>query len=169
MRSLSEVLGVVTQDPFLLHASIAENLLFARPEATVAQIVEAARIAQLHDLIAALPDSYDTVVGERGHRFFRRARDSVSPWRAPSCAIPGSCCSTRRRARSTNHRPERAVVEALARPGKPRTTITIAHACRPAPSRPDRRAGPRDGGRERNARNLLARDGAYARLVRKAA
>lgn len=78
VRSLSDILEVVTQDPFLLHASIAENLLFARPEATVADLVKAARIAQLHSLIAALPDGYDTIVGERGHRFSGGERKRLS-------------------------------------------------------------------------------------------
>jgi len=61
-------MGIVFQDTFLFHASIRDNLLYARPEATEAQMVAAARAAHMHDFIASLPDGYDTVVGERGHR-----------------------------------------------------------------------------------------------------
>ena len=67
-RSLSDALGVVTQETFLLHASIAENLRFARPDATDADLEEAARTAQVHDVIAALPQGYDTPISQAGNR-----------------------------------------------------------------------------------------------------
>jgi ATP-binding cassette subfamily B protein len=66
--SLASQLGVVFQDTFLFHASIAANLRYARPDASDADLVHAATAAHLHEFIAALPDGYDTVVGERGHR-----------------------------------------------------------------------------------------------------
>ena len=69
LQDLASVVGVVSQEAYLLHASIADNLRFARPDATDADIVAAARAAQIHDLIVALPQGYDTVVGERGYRF----------------------------------------------------------------------------------------------------
>ena len=67
--SLADLVGVVSQETYLFHASVRENLRFARPDATDEEIEEAARAAQIHHVIAALPDGYDTVVGERGYRF----------------------------------------------------------------------------------------------------
>ena len=67
--SLAATVGVVSQETYLFHASVRENLRFARPDATDEEIEEAARAAQIHDLIASLPEGYDTVVGERGYRF----------------------------------------------------------------------------------------------------
>jgi ATP-binding cassette subfamily B protein len=68
LASLTRRLGIVFQDAFLFHASIADNLRYARPEATDADLVAAAKAAHLHELISSLPDGYDTIVGERGHR-----------------------------------------------------------------------------------------------------
>jgi len=66
--SLTRQLGMVFQDTFLFHASVADNLRYALPEATADDLVAAATAAHLHEFISALPDGYDTVVGERGHR-----------------------------------------------------------------------------------------------------
>jgi ATP-binding cassette subfamily B protein len=66
--SLHAAIGVVAQDPHLFHESVAANLRYARPDATAAQLEEACRAARIHDVIAALPDGYDTIVGERGYR-----------------------------------------------------------------------------------------------------
>jgi len=68
LTSLRAAIGVVAQDPHLFHTSIADNLRFARPSAPDDDLVEACRAARIHDTIAALPDGYDTVVGERGYR-----------------------------------------------------------------------------------------------------
>ena len=68
LTSLRRSIGVVSQDPHLFHESIGDNLRYAAPEATDAQMIAAARAARIHDTIAALPDVYDTVVGERGYR-----------------------------------------------------------------------------------------------------
>jgi ATP-binding cassette, subfamily B, bacterial len=68
LDSWTRQLGIVFQDTFLFHASIADNLRYARPDATDADLVAAARAAHLHELIESLPDGYDTIVGERGHR-----------------------------------------------------------------------------------------------------
>jgi ATP-binding cassette subfamily B protein len=68
LESLRRHIGIVFQDTFLFHASIRENLLYARPDASEDEMIAAARAAYVHEFIAGLPDGYDTVVGERGHR-----------------------------------------------------------------------------------------------------
>jgi ATP-binding cassette subfamily B protein len=68
LATLRRAIGVVSQDPHLFHESIGDNLRYAKPDATPAELVEACRAARIHDTIAALPDGYDTVVGERGYR-----------------------------------------------------------------------------------------------------
>lgn len=68
LASLADAVGMVTQDPHLFHESIAVNLRYARPDATDEELVAACRAARIHDVIARLPDGYDTVVGERGYR-----------------------------------------------------------------------------------------------------
>ena len=68
LESLRAHIGIVFQDTFLFYASIRDNLLYARPDATEDELVAAARAAYLHDFVATLPDGYDTIVGERGHR-----------------------------------------------------------------------------------------------------
>ena len=68
LQSVSDAIGVVSQDPHLFHESIGANLRYARPDATDAEVEEACRAARIHDVIAALPEGYDTVVGERGYR-----------------------------------------------------------------------------------------------------
>jgi ATP-binding cassette subfamily B protein len=68
LASLTASIGIVTQDPHLFHDTIISNLRYARPAATDAEIIAACKAARIHDTIAALPDGYDTIVGERGHR-----------------------------------------------------------------------------------------------------
>jgi ATP-binding cassette subfamily B protein len=68
LESLRRHIGIVFQDTFLFHASICDNLLYARPEASEEEMIAAARAAYMHDFIASLPEGYDTIVGERGHR-----------------------------------------------------------------------------------------------------
>ena len=68
LDSLRRSVGVVSQDPHLFHESIGDNLRYADPDASVSQLVDAARAARIHDTIDALPDGYDTIVGERGYR-----------------------------------------------------------------------------------------------------
>ena len=68
-QALSDLVGVVSQETYLFHASVRENLRFAKPDATDEEIEAAADAARIHDLIASLPEGYDTMVGERGYRF----------------------------------------------------------------------------------------------------
>jgi ATP-binding cassette subfamily B protein len=67
-RSLRAAIGVVVQDPHLFHESVADNLRYAKPDATQTELEVACRAAQIHDVVAALPEGYDTIVGERGYR-----------------------------------------------------------------------------------------------------
>jgi len=87
LQSLSDAIGVVSQDPHLFHESIGANLRYAKPDATDAELVEACRAARIHDVIASLPEGYDTVVGERGYRL-SGGKSSASP-------SPGSSSRTR--------------------------------------------------------------------------
>jgi ATP-binding cassette subfamily B protein len=87
---LRQHIGMVTQETFLFHASIRENLLYARPEASEAEMIEACRAANIHDFIASLPDGYDTLVGERGFRLSGGEKQRVADrpghaQRAPHC------------------------------------------------------------------------------------
>ncbi len=167
-RSLTDILGVVTQDPYLLHASVAENLRFARPDASDEDLYAAARTAQVHDLIAALPDGYDTVVGERGHRFSGGEKQRLSLARTllrdPRVLLLDEATS------ALDTATELAMTRALDRPGRSRTTITIAHRLSTVRRADqivvlDRGAVVEHGTHD----DLLDRSGAYARLVRKAA
>ncbi|MDV2985138.1 UNVERIFIED_CONTAM: ABC transporter ATP-binding protein [Methylobacteriaceae bacterium AG10] len=167
-HSLTDILGVVTQDPYLLHASVAENLRFARPDASDEDLYAAAQTAQVHDLLAALPDGYDTVVGERGHRFSGGEKQRLSLARTllrdPRVLLLDEATS------ALDTATELAMTRALDRPGRTRTTITIAHRLSTVRRADqiivlDRGAVVEHGTHD----ELLDRSGAYARLVRKAA
>lgn len=80
--SLRAHIGVVTQDTFLFHASVRDNLLYARPDATEEQIIAATRSANIHDFIASLPDGYETIVGERGFRLSGGEKQRIAIARA---------------------------------------------------------------------------------------
>jgi ATP-binding cassette, subfamily B, bacterial len=124
-ESLAASVGVVSQETYLFHASVRENLAFAKPDATDAEIEEAARAAQIHELIATLPDGYDTVVGERGYRFSGGEKQRIAIARTilrnPPILVLDEATS------ALDTRTERAVQEALERLSEGRTTITIAH------------------------------------------
>ena len=125
LDSLAEAVGVVSQETYLFHASVRENLRFARPEATDEEIEEAARAAQIHETIAALPDGYDTVVGERGFRFSGGEKQRIAIARTilrnPPVLVLDEATS------ALDVQTERAVGAALERLAEGRTTIVIAH------------------------------------------
>jgi len=123
--SLARTVGIVSQETYLLHASVHENLRFAKPDATDAELENAARAARIHDLIASLPEGYDTVVGERGYRFSGGEKQRIAIARTvlrnPPVLVLDEATS------ALDNETERAVQEALERLAEGRTTIAIAH------------------------------------------
>ncbi len=123
--SLAAAVGVVSQETYLLHSTVRENLRFARPDAGDDEVEAAARAAQIHDLIAALPEGYDTIVGERGYRFSggekQRLAIARTILRNPPILVLDEATS------ALDTRTERLVQEALERLAEGRTTIAIAH------------------------------------------
>ena len=119
-------MGVISQETYLFHATVRENLRFARPEATDAEIEDAARAAQVHDLIASLSEGYDTVVGERGYRFSGGEKQRMTIART-ILRNPPILARPRRGDLRPRTQTERAVQGALERLAEGRTTIAIAH------------------------------------------
>src|SRR5215217_3467756 len=123
--SLARTVGLVSQETYLFHATVRENLRFAKPDASDSELEDAARAAQIHDLIAALPDGYDTIVGERGYRFSGGEKQRIAIARTilrnPPVLVLDEATS------SLDTETERAVQEALDRLAEGRTTLAIAH------------------------------------------
>src|SRR6266852_5262909 len=124
-EALSDLVGVVSQETYLFHASVRENLRFAKPDATDAEIEAAAQAARIHHVIAALPEGYDTVVGERGYRFSGGEKQRIAIARTilrnPPILVLDEATS------SLDTETERLVQEALDTLAEGRTTIAIAH------------------------------------------
>jgi ATP-binding cassette subfamily B protein len=123
--TLADTVGVVSQDTHLFHTTIADNLRFAKPDATAADIIAATKAAQIHDLINSLPEGYDTIVGERGYRFSggekQRLASARTMLRNPPILVLDEATS------ALDTHTERAVQQALNALSAGRTTITIAH------------------------------------------
>jgi len=168
LASLAATVGLVSQETYLFHASIRENLRFACPEATDEQIEDAARAAQIHELISSLPEGYDTPVGERGYRFSggekQRMAIARTVLRNPPVLILDEATS------ALDNETERAVQQALDELSRGRTTIAIAH--RLSTIRDADQILVLDSGRvvERGTHEeLLEHDGRYAALLSGAA
>jgi ATP-binding cassette subfamily B protein len=125
MDSLHASISMVDQEPFLFHASLRENLRYARQDATDKEVEEAARRASIHSFILGLPDGYETVVGERGHRLSGGEKQRVSIARAllknPAILILDEATS------SVDSVTERAIQTALHEFRGNRTILAIAH------------------------------------------
>jgi ATP-binding cassette subfamily B protein len=125
LADLAAIVGVVSQETYLLHTTVRENLRYAKPDATDAEIEDATRAAQIHDLIAGLPDGYDTMVGSRGYRFSGGEKQRIAIARTllrdPRVLVLDEATS------ALDTETERAVQQAFDALAHGRTTITIAH------------------------------------------
>jgi ATP-binding cassette subfamily B protein len=164
LKALSDLVGVVSQETYLFHASVAENLRYAKPDATDEELVAAAEAARIHHVIAALPDGYETVVGERGYRFSGGEKQRIAIARTilrnPPILVLDEATS------SLDTGTERLVQEALDGLAAGRTTIAIAH--RLSTVRDADQIVVLDHGRVVEIgrhEELLARGGRYALLV----
>ncbi|MFI5648533.1 ABC transporter ATP-binding protein [Kitasatospora sp. NPDC051705] len=123
--TLSAAVGVVSQETYLFHATVADNLRFAKPAATDEELVAAAKVAHIHDYLMSLPDGYDTVVGERGYRFSGGEKQRLAIARAilrnPPILVLDEATS------ALDTQTEQAVQEAIDAASAGRTTITVAH------------------------------------------
>jgi ATP-binding cassette subfamily B protein len=125
LSSLTAAIGMVTQETYLFHDTVRTNLLYARPDAAAAEMVEAAKAANIHNFIAELPDGYDTVVGERGYRLSGGERQRIALARVilknPRILVLDEATS------SLDSESEMLIQEALKRVMTGRTNIVIAH------------------------------------------
>ncbi|MDI1335946.1 MAG: ATP-binding cassette domain-containing protein [Lacunisphaera sp.] len=123
--SLVRNIGIVSQETYLFHATIADNLRYAKRDATADELEAAARAANIHDTIASFPDGYDTVVGERGYRLSGGEKQRIAIARVllkdPAVLILDEATS------ALDAIGERVVQEALDTASRGRTTIAVAH------------------------------------------
>lgn len=123
--SLRGAIGLVSQDVFLFSGTVAENIAYGKPDATREEIERAARLAEAHDFIAALPEGYDTVVGERGQKLSGGQRQRLSIARAlvrdPAILVLDEATS------AVDNETEAAIQRSLESVARGRTTLVIAH------------------------------------------
>ena len=125
VQNLRHRIGLVLQEPFLFHGTVAENIAYGQPDATIKDIIRAAKAANAHDFIVGFPDGYDTLVGERGQSLSGGERQRISIARAilhdPRILILDEATS------SVDTESEKLIQEAIGRLVADRTTIAIAH------------------------------------------
>jgi ATP-binding cassette, subfamily B, bacterial len=165
MASVRDVVGVVTQDPHLFHDTLRANLLYARPEASEVEVLDALAQAQIGHLVATLPDGLDTVIGERGYRLSGGEKQRVALARlmlkAPDVVVLDEATA------HLDSESEAAVQRALRETLSGRTSLVIAH--RLSTVRDADLLAVLDQGRlveTGSHAELLAKNGLYARLIR---
>ena len=123
--SLRAAIGYVSQDVFLFHGTVADNIAYGRPDATRAEVAAAARAAEAHDFVQAMPDGYDTLVGERGQTLSGGQRQRLALARAvlldPPLLVLDEATS------AVDNETEAAIHRSLARLGVGRTVVLVAH------------------------------------------
>ena len=162
LESLRSQIGLVSQDVYLFGGSIKDNIAYGKPDATMDEIVDAAKKANIHDFIMELPDKYDTFVGERGTRLSGGQKQRISIARVflknPPVLILDEATS------ALDNESERFIQESLEELAKDRTTITIAHRLSTIRNADEILVVADCGIAERGTHEeLLALDGIYAR------
>ena len=125
LKDLRRAIGLVSQDVFLFHGTVAENIAYGNPDATLPEIIQAAKLAEAHDFIETLPQQYDTIVGERGQKLSGGQRQRLAIARAilkdPPILILDEATS------AVDNETEAAIAKSLEKITQHRTTIAIAH------------------------------------------